>query len=56
VTDPTSALAGALRAPPTIPVSFVIWANGTVRRITDPPVFTTPEQMCSAVEEALRVG
>ena len=41
VTDPQGALRGALDVPPALPASYVVRADGTVRRV-DPPVPFAP--------------
>jgi thiol-disulfide isomerase/thioredoxin len=48
VTDPDGAMQHALRAPPVLPVSYLLRADGSVRRITRPLVFNSPEQVRDA--------
>lgn len=43
----------ALAAPPVLPLTYVLAADGTMRRVTDPTVFDTPTQVRAAVEELL---
>lgn len=45
------ALRGALGAPPVLPLSFLLRADGTIARITEPAVFADPAQIHRAVSE-----
>jgi thiol-disulfide isomerase/thioredoxin len=47
--DEPDTLRKALKAPPTLPASFVVQANGSVIQVTSPLVFTTPDQVREAV-------
>jgi thiol-disulfide isomerase/thioredoxin len=47
--DEPDALRKALKAPPTLPASFVVRAEGTVIQVTAPLVFSAPEQVREAV-------
>lgn len=49
VYDPSGAIQRALRAPPVLPVNYLVTPDGTVQRITDPPVFTDPDEVHDAV-------
>ncbi|AII11238.1 TlpA family protein disulfide reductase [Rhodococcus opacus] len=44
----------ALGAPPVLPLSFLVQADGSVDRITDPAVFESSSQIRSAVSELIR--
>ena len=47
--DEPDALRKALKAPPTLPASFVVQANGSVIQVTSPLVFSSPDQVREAV-------
>lgn len=47
--DEPDALRKALKAPPTLPASFVVQAEGSVIPVTSPLVFSSPEQVAEAV-------
>lgn len=49
VYDSTGAVHRALRVPPVLPVNYLVTPDGSVQRITDPPVFTDPDQVHDAV-------
>ncbi|MGH3434785.1 MAG: TlpA family protein disulfide reductase [Thermocrispum sp.] len=53
VYDPTRTVQRALRVPPVLPVTYLVRPDGTVERITDPPVFTHPDQVHDAVSRHL---
>lgn len=53
VYDRTRAVQRALRIPPVLPVNYLVRPDGTVQRITDPPVFTDPDQVHDAVSRHL---
>jgi thiol-disulfide isomerase/thioredoxin len=53
VTDPDHTLQHALAVPPVLPVSYLLRPDGTVRRITDPLVFNSPDQVRVAVASDL---
>jgi thiol-disulfide isomerase/thioredoxin len=48
--DEPDGLRKALKAPPTLPASFVVQAGGSVIQITSPLVFSSPDQVREAVE------
>jgi thiol-disulfide isomerase/thioredoxin len=50
VTDPDGALRAALHVPPTLPVSYVVRADGTVGRVDPPTPFRTADEVAAAVE------
>ncbi len=47
--DEPDVLRKALKAPPTLPASFVVQANGSVIQVTSPLVFSSPDQVREAV-------
>lgn len=47
--DEPDALRKALKAPPTLPASFVVQAGGSVIQVTTPLVFSSPDQVREAV-------
>lgn len=47
-------VATALSAPPVLPLSFVVREDGTVRRVTETPVFADPAQVRDAVATLTR--
>jgi thiol-disulfide isomerase/thioredoxin len=49
VTDPEGAVQHALRAPPVLPVSYLVRPDGSVYRIVQPLVFSSPDQVRAAV-------
>jgi hypothetical protein len=49
VTDPNGAVQHALRAPPVLPVSYLVHPDGSVYRILQPLVFSSPDQVRAAV-------
>ncbi|GLZ32992.1 hypothetical protein Lesp02_51800 [Lentzea sp. NBRC 105346] len=49
VFDDADALRRQLKAPKSLPASFVVQADGTVRQVTNPLVFTSPDQVGEAV-------
>jgi thiol-disulfide isomerase/thioredoxin len=48
--DESDALRKVLKAPPTLPASFVVQANGSVIQVTSPLTFSTPDQVREAVK------
>jgi thiol-disulfide isomerase/thioredoxin len=54
VYDPDDVAQRALRAPPVLPLTYLVDADGSVERITDPTVFTNAEQVATAVRRHLR--
>lgn len=50
VTDPDGAVRQALAAPPALPVSFVVRADGSVTRVDPPTPFTSADAVAAAVE------
>ncbi|SDN17743.1 Thiol-disulfide isomerase or thioredoxin [Lentzea albidocapillata subsp. violacea] len=51
VVDTSEAVQKALTVPRLLPVSYVVRPDGTVRQVTAPLVFRTPDQVRAAVEE-----
>ncbi len=49
VYDEADELRKQVKAPMTLPATYYISADGAVRRVTDPPSFTAPEQVEKAV-------
>lgn len=49
---PTGPVRQALRVPRALPASYLVGADGTVRFITDPRLFTSVEQIRQAVERS----
>jgi thiol-disulfide isomerase/thioredoxin len=49
VIDEADGLRREVRAPRTLPASYVVDADGAVRQVTEPLVFTSPEQVGEAV-------
>jgi thiol-disulfide isomerase/thioredoxin len=45
---------GTLVAPPVLPLSFVVQRDGSVERVTDPPVFRNTQQIRDAVARMVR--
>ncbi len=50
VTDPDGAVRQVLAAPPALPVSFVVRADGSVTRVDPPTPFTSADAVAAAVE------
>ncbi len=50
VTDPEDRLRTALALPPTLPVSYVVRADGSVVRVDPPTPFASPDEVAAAVE------
>jgi thiol-disulfide isomerase/thioredoxin len=50
VTDPDDRLRLALAVPPTLPVSYVVRADGTVVRVDPPTPFASADEVAAAVE------
>ncbi|MDT7580627.1 MAG: hypothetical protein QOK35_1891 [Pseudonocardiales bacterium] len=50
VTDPDDRLRVALALPPTLPVSYVVRADGSVVRVDPPTPFTSADEVAAAVE------
>ena len=49
--DDTAATRAALAAPPVLPVTYLLRADGSLSRITQPAVFDDPDQIRAAVSE-----
>jgi thiol-disulfide isomerase/thioredoxin len=56
VFDPDRAAQRALAVPPVLPVSYLLLSNGSVHRITQPLVFSSPDQVRDAVAQELANG
>lgn len=56
VSDPEGRLRAALGAPPVLPLSFVVSADGQVSQVNPPRVLRTPEQVRAVVERYLGPG
>ncbi|MDQ4092094.1 MAG: TlpA family protein disulfide reductase [Actinomycetota bacterium] len=56
VSDPAGRLRAALGAPPVLPLSFVVSADGRVSQVTPPEVLRTPEQVRAVVQRYLDPG
>ncbi len=56
VSDPDRAAQRALTVPPVLPVSYLVRPDGSVHRITQPLVFSSPAQVHDAVAHALTAG
>lgn len=54
VFDPTRTVQRALRVPPVLPVNYLVMPDGAAERITDPPVFTHPDQVHDAIARLQR--
>jgi thiol-disulfide isomerase/thioredoxin len=52
VSDPDRTVQRALTVPPVLPVSYLLRPDGSVRRITQPLVFSSPAQVRDAVAHA----
>ncbi|WP_308283478.1 TlpA family protein disulfide reductase [Pseudonocardia nigra] len=50
VTDPDNALRAALDIPPSLPMSYVVRADGSVVRVDPPVPFRTADEVAAAVE------
>jgi thiol-disulfide isomerase/thioredoxin len=53
VTDPDGAVQRALHAPPVLPVSYVLRADGSVELVSPPRVFYSPDQVVRDIERLL---
>ena len=53
VTDPDNAIQGALAAPPVLPITWLVHADGAPERVTDPLVFRSPDEVRLAIRRAL---
>jgi thiol-disulfide isomerase/thioredoxin len=53
VSDPDRGTQRALTVPPVLPVSYLVRPDGSVYRITQPLVFSSPDQVRDAVARAL---
>jgi hypothetical protein len=53
VYDPAERVQRALRAPPVLPVNYLVHPDGSVERITDPLLFHSPDQVHDAVRRHL---
>lgn len=53
VYDPAEAVQRALGVPPVLPVNYLVKPDGTIERITDPPIFADPEKIHAAVKRHL---
>jgi len=56
VADPDGVLAGALRVPPVLPVSYLLRADGSVRMITPPTPFGTADEVAATVARLHAAG
>lgn len=56
VSDPAGKLRAALRAPPVLPLSYVVSADGRVSQVNPPEVLRTPEQVRAVVARYLGTG
>lgn len=56
VSDPDRALRGALGSPPVLPLSYVVYPDGTVVQVNPPEVMRTPEQVRATVDRYLTPG
>jgi thiol-disulfide isomerase/thioredoxin len=56
VSDPDGRLRGALSAPPVLPLSYVVSADGRVTQVNPPEVLRSPEQVRAVVERYLSPG
>ncbi|MGH3910945.1 MAG: TlpA family protein disulfide reductase [Pseudonocardiaceae bacterium] len=56
VSDPEGRLRAALGAPPVLPLSFVVSADGQVSQVNPPRVLRTPQQVRAVVERHLGPG
>lgn len=53
VYDPGERVQRALRAPPVLPVNYLVKPDGTIERISDPVIFRSPDQIRAVVERYL---
>lgn len=56
VSDPEGKLRAALSAPPVLPLSYVVSADGRVHQVNPPEVLRTPEQVRAVVARYLGTG
>jgi thiol-disulfide isomerase/thioredoxin len=56
VHDGHGAVSAALRLPPYLPVSYLVLADGTLRRVEPPTPFTSPGQVHATVARYLAAG
>jgi thiol-disulfide isomerase/thioredoxin len=56
VADPDGVLAGALRVPPVLPVSYLLRADGSVHLVTPPTPFATADDVAAAVARLRTAG
>jgi len=56
VSDPDGRLRAALSAPPVLPLSYVVSADGRVSQVNPPEVLRTPEQVRAVVGRYLGLG
>jgi hypothetical protein len=56
VSDPDRTVQRALTVPPVLPVSYLLRPDGSVHRITQPLVFSSPDQIRDAVALALTIA
>jgi thiol-disulfide isomerase/thioredoxin len=56
VSDPDGRLRAALRAPPAIPLTYVVFADGKVAQVNPPEVMRSPEQVRAVVARYLGPG
>ncbi len=56
VSDPDGRLRAALGAPPVLPLSFVVSADGRVSQVNPPEVLRSPEQVRAVVQRYLGPG
>lgn len=54
VYDPDKKVQRGLKAPPVLPVNYLVLPDGSVERIIDPPVFRGPDQVRETVRRYLR--
>lgn len=55
VTDPDAAVLAALAAPPVLPLSYLVSADGSVRMVNPPVVFRSADEVAAVVQQ-YRVG
>ena len=56
VYDPDESAQRALTVPPLLPVNYLVKPDGTVERITDPPIFDDPQQVYMTVQRYLKLS
>jgi len=56
LSDPDGRLRAALRAPPVLPLSYVVTADGRVSQVNPPEVLRTPEQVRAVLARYLSPG